>query len=71
MYNDGDHEINHQRRNTLIFSLSYRKITLFEKKYDIKLRLLTHVGFFSKTWSDNFRCVSIYGKEQEFRKKNL
>ena len=33
------------------------------------LRLLTHVRFFSKTWSDNFRSVSIYGKEQESRKK--
>ena len=35
----------------------------------IRLRLLTHVRFFSKTWSDNFRSVLIYGKEQESRKK--
>ena len=28
------------------------------------LRLLTHVGFFSKTWSDTFINVLIYGGEQ-------
>ena len=33
------------------------------------LRLLTHVRFFSKTESDTFRSVFIYGKEQEFGKK--
>ena len=41
MYNYGDHEINYQRRfplwDGLFFLFSYRKITLFEKKYDIKL----------------------------------
>ena len=41
MYNYGDGEINYQRRfprwDTLFFSFSYHKITLFEKKYDIKL----------------------------------
>ena len=31
--------------------------------------LLTHVGFFSRTGSDTFRSVLIYGKEQESRKK--
>ena len=36
----------------------------------IKLvRLLTHVGFFSKTGSDTFRNVLIYRKEQESRIK--
>ena len=29
------------------------------------LRLLTHVGFFSKTGFDTFRSVPIYGKDQE------
>ena len=33
------------------------------------LMLFTHVGFFSKTRSDTFRSVLIYGKEQEPRKK--
>ena len=33
------------------------------------LRLLTHVGFFSKTGSNTFKSVLIYGKEQESRKK--
>ena len=33
------------------------------------LRLLTHVGFFSKTWSDTFRSVLMYEKEQESRRK--
>ena len=40
MYNYGDHEINYQRRFPQwdgFFSFSYHKITLFEKKYDIKL----------------------------------
>ena len=32
------------------------------------LRLLTHVGFCSKTWSDTFRSVLIYGKEQKSQK---
>ena len=32
-------------------------------------RLLTHSGFFSRTGSDTFRSVLIYGKEQESRKK--
>ena len=39
MYNYGDHEINNQRRFPQwdgFFSFSYHKITLFEKKYDIK-----------------------------------
>ena len=31
----------------------------------------THVGFFSKTGSDTFRSVLIYGKEQESLKKNV
>ena len=35
---------------------------MFERS---NLRLLTHVGFFSKTWSDTFRSVLIYRKEQE------
>ena len=35
------------------------------------LRLLTGLGFFSKTGSHTFRSVLIYGKEQESRKKNL
>ena len=35
----------------------------------IRLRLLTHVRFFSKTWSDNFRSVLTYGNEQESREK--
>ena len=39
------------------------------KKMQCNLRLLTHVGFFSKTESDTFRGVLIYGKEQESRKK--
>ena len=30
-----------------------------------KLRLSTGLGFCSKTWSDTFRSVLIYGKEQE------
>ena len=33
------------------------------------LRLLIHVGFFSKTGSDTLRSVLIYRKEQESRKK--
>ena len=40
MYSYGDHEINYQRRFPQwdgLFSFSYHKITLFEKKYDIKL----------------------------------
>ena len=40
MYNYGEHEINYQIRFPLwdgFFSFSYHKITLFEKKYDIKL----------------------------------
>ena len=32
------------------------------------LRLFTHVGFFSKTGSDTFRSVLIYGKAQELEK---
>ena len=35
------------------------------------LRLLTRVRFFSKTGSDTFKSVLIYGKEQESRKKNI
>ena len=31
----------------------------------IFLRLLTHVGFFSKKRSDNFRSVLMYGKESQ------
>ena len=31
--------------------------------------MLTHVGFFWKTWSDIFGSVLVYGKEQESRKK--
>ena len=34
-----------------------------------ELRLLTHFGFFSKTGSDTFGSVLIYGKEQESRQK--
>ena len=40
MFYYGDHEISYQRFppwDTLFFSFSYHKITLFEKKYDIKL----------------------------------
>ena len=39
MYNYGDHEIDYQRFSPWdgFFSFSYRKITLFVKKYDIKL----------------------------------
>ena len=40
MYSYGDHEINYQRRFPQwdgLFSFSYHKITLFERKYDIKL----------------------------------
>ena len=33
------------------------------------LRLLTHVGFYSKTGDDTFRSVLISGTEQESRKK--
>ena len=32
------------------------------------LRLLTHVRFFSKTWSNTFRNVLVYVKEQESQK---
>ena len=35
------------------------------------LRLLIHIGFFSKTGSDTFRSVFLNGKEQESRKKLL
>ena len=35
------------------------------------LKLLTRVRFFSKTGSDTFRSVLIYGKEQESRKSIL
>ena len=38
MCNHGNHEISYQRRFPyIIFSFSYHKITLFDKKYDIKL----------------------------------
>ena len=40
MYSYGDHEINYKRRFPQwegLFSFSYHKITLLEKKYDIKL----------------------------------
>ena len=40
MYNYGDHEVNYQRKFPPwdgFFSFPYHKITLFEKKYDIKL----------------------------------
>ena len=40
MYNYGDHEINYKGRFPPwdgFFSFTYYKITLFEKKYDIKL----------------------------------
>ena len=33
------------------------------------VRLLTHVGYFSKTGSDTFRSALIYGKQQDSRKK--
>ena len=36
---------------------------------EVSLRLLTHVGFFSKKWSDTFRNVLICGKEQESDEK--
>ena len=47
MYNYGDHEINHQRFPQWdgFFSFSYHKITLFEKKYDIKLITLISVYY--------------------------
>ena len=35
------------------------------------LRLLTHVGISSKTSSDTFRSVLVYGQGQESRKKNI
>ena len=34
-----------------------------------QLRLLANVGFFSKTGSDTFRSVLIYGKEEECQNK--
>ena len=40
MYSYGDYEINYQRRfpqSDGLFSFTYHKITLFGKKYDIKL----------------------------------
>ena len=40
MYSYGDYEINYQRRFPQwngLFSFSYHKIKLFEKKYDIKI----------------------------------
>ena len=36
---------------------------------DTVFRLLTHVRFFLKTWSHNFKSVLVYVKEQEFEKK--
>ena len=30
--------------------------------------MLSHVGFFSKTWSDTFKSVLTYGKKQESQK---
>ena len=42
------------------------------RKFDVwkfELKSLTHVGFCSKSWSDTFRSVLVYGKEQESRKK--
>ena len=32
------------------------------------IKVLTSVGFFSKTGSDTFRSVLVYGKEQQSRK---
>ena len=52
MYSYGDHEINYHRRFPQwdgLFSFSDHKITLFEKKYDIKLITLIsmyHLKFF-------------------------
>ena len=44
-------------------------LTLNPKTDKEILRLLTHVGVFWKTWSDTFRSVLIYKKEQESPKK--
>ena len=49
MYSYGDHEINYQRRFPPwdgLFSFSYHKITLFGKKYDIKLITLISMYHF-------------------------
>ena len=46
-----------------------KKISGVKSVYSPKLRLLTHVGFFSKTWSDTFKSVLVCEKEQEPRKK--
>ena len=51
MYNNEDHEINYQRRFPPwdgFFSSSYHKITLFEKKYDIKL--ITLISMYQLRW---------------------
>ena len=48
MYNYEDHEINYQRRFPPwdgFFLFSYHKITLFEKKYDIKLITLISMHY--------------------------
>ena len=46
-------------------------IDSYSAKSKYHLRLLTRGGSFSKTWSDTFRSVLIYGKEQESRKKKF
>ena len=37
--------------------------------YCFSFKVLTNVGFFSKTWSDTFRSVLVFEQEQESRKK--
>ena len=58
MYNYGDHEINYKedfhRRTHYLFSFSYHKITLFEKKYDIKLNTLISM-YLLWTWAGSLK----------------
>ena len=50
---------------------SLASFTSFYERNNIHLRLLTGLGFCSRTRSDTFRRVLIHGKEQEPRKKIL
>ena len=52
----------------MIDTLTLKKY-IYQSHLTCHLRLLAHVGFFSKTWSDNFRSVLIHGKDQESGKK--
>ena len=54
-------------RMTVFFLFSYQKITLFEKKYDIKVVYSCWIS--SAEWSDVFRSFFVYGKKQESIKK--